>query len=58
MSSAVKHKQRSHRSYRNQIATVEQFQRKQIVKLSQRKALKEQGGFFTRLMGLLKKGDK
>lgn len=34
MSSAVKHKQRSHRSYKNNIATAEHFQNKQILKVS------------------------
>lgn len=58
MSSAKNHKIRSHRSYRNKVSTVERFQKKQIIKNSQQKALKESGNFFTKLMGLFKKGDK
>lgn len=58
MSSAVKHKQRSHRSYKNNIATAEHFQNKQILKVSQQKVMKEKSNFFTKLMGLFKKGDK
>ena len=58
MSSAVKHKQRSHRSYKNNIATAEHFQNKQILKVSRQKVMKEKSNFFTKLMGLFKKGDK
>lgn len=58
MSSAKKHKIRSHRSYRNSVSTAEHFQRKQFVKSAQKKNMKEQKNFFTKLMGLLKKGDK
>lgn len=58
MSSAKKHKQRSHRSYRNKIATAEHFQNKQILKMSQQKVMKEKSNLFTKLMGLFKKGDK
>lgn len=58
MSSAVKHKQRSHRSYRNKVATTEHFQNKQILKMSQQKVMKEKSNLFTELMGLFKKGDK
>lgn len=42
MSSAKKHKQRSHRSYRNNIATAEHFQNRQILKVSQQKVMKEE----------------
>lgn len=61
MSSAKKHKQRSHRSYRsyrNSVATAEHFQNRQILKVSQQKAMKEKSNLFTKLMGLFKKGDK
>lgn len=58
MSSAVKHKQRSHRSYRNSVATAEHFRNKQILKVSQQKVMKEKSDLFTKLMGLFKKGDK
>lgn len=58
MSSAKKHKQRSHRSYRNNIATAEHFQNRQILKVSQQKAMKEKSNLFTKLMGLFKKGEK
>ena len=55
MSSAKKHKQRSHRSYRNSVATAEHFQNRQILKVSQQKAMKEKSNLFTKLMGLLQK---
>lgn len=58
MSSAKNHRIRSHRSYRNKVSTAEQFQRKQFVKSTQKKTMKQQGNFFTKLMGLFKKGDK
>ena len=58
MSSAKKHKQRSHRSYRNSVATAEHFQNKQILKVSQQKVMKEKSNLFTKLMGLFKKGEK
>ena len=58
MSSAKKHKQRSHRSYRNNVATAEHFQNRQILKVSQQKVMKEQGNFFARLFSKFKKGDK
>lgn len=58
MSSAKKHKQRSHRSYRNSVATAEHFQNRQILKVSQQKAMKEKRNLFTKLMGLFKKGEK
>ena len=58
MSSAKKHKQRSHRSNRNNLATAEHFQNRQILKVSQQKAMKEKSNLFTKLMGLFKKGDK
>lgn len=61
MSSAKKHKQRSHRSYRsyrNNVATAEHFQNRQILKVSQQKAMKEKSNLLTKLMGLFKKGDK
>lgn len=58
MSSAKKHKQRSHRSYRNSVATAEYFQNRQILKVSQQKVMKEKINLFTKLMGLFKKGDK
>lgn len=61
MSSAKKHKQRSHRSYRsyrNSVATAEHFQNRQILKVSQQKAMKEKSNLFTKLMSLFKKGDK
>ena len=53
-----KHKQRSHRSYRNNVATAEHFQNKQILKVSQQKVMKEKKQSFTKLMGLFKKGEK
>ena len=61
MSSAKKHTQRRHRSYRsyrNNVATAEHFQNKQILKVSQQKVMKEKSNLFTKLMGLFKKGDK
>lgn len=58
MSSAKKHKQRSHRSYRNNVAIAEHFQNRQVLKVSQQNVMKEKGNFFTKLMGLFKKGDK
>lgn len=58
MSSAKNHKIRSQRSYRNRVATAENFQRKAVMKVSQQKVMKEKGNFFTKLMGLIKKGDK
>lgn len=51
MSSAKKHKQRSHRSYRNSVATAEHFQNRQILKVSQQKAMKEKSNLLP-----LKKG--
>ena len=57
MSSAVKHKQRSHRNYRNNVATAEHFQNIYQMVLQQ-KAMKEKSNLFTKLMGLFKKGDK
>ena len=53
MSSAKNHRIRSHR-----VSTAEQFQRRQYVKGSQKKVMKERKGFFAKLMGLFKKGDK
>ncbi|MGF0017513.1 hypothetical protein [Sporofaciens sp. SGI.106] len=58
MSSAKNHRIRSHRSYRNKVSTAEHFQKKQLVKKSQQKVLKEQSNLFTKMMGLFKKGDK
>lgn len=58
MSSAMKHKQRSHRSYRNQVSTAEYFQSRQLVKTASGNMIKQQSSFFTKLMGLFKKGDK
>lgn len=58
MSSAKNHRIRSHRSYRNRVSTAEQFQRRQYVKGSQKKVMEEHKGFFAKLMGLFKKGDK
>ena len=46
MSSAKKHKQRSHRSYRNNVATAEHFQNKQILKVSQQKVMKEKSMLY------------
>lgn len=46
MSSAKKHKQRSHRSYRNSVATAEHFQNRQILKVSQQKAMKKRAIFL------------
>lgn len=58
MSSAKNHRIRSHRSHRNKVSTAEQFQRKQFVKAASKQVMKEKDNFFTRLMGLFKKGDK
>lgn len=58
MSSAKNHRIRSHRSYRNKVSSAEQFQRKQYMKASTKQVMKEKGNFFTKLMGLMKKGDK
>lgn len=58
MSSARNHRIRSHRSYRNKVSTAEYFQRRQLVKTTQKKVMKEKSNFFTKLMGLFKKGDK
>lgn len=58
MSSAKNHRIRSHRSYRNKVSTAEQFQQKQCVKAASKQVMKGKGNFFTRLMGLFKKGDK
>lgn len=58
MSSAKNHKIRSQRSYRNRVATAEQFQRKSVMRVSQQKVMKEKGSFFTRLFSKFKKGDK
>lgn len=58
MSSVKKHKQRSHRSYRNNVATAEHFQNRQVLTVSQQNVMKEKGNLFTKLMGLFKKGDK
>lgn len=41
-----------------QVSTAEQFQRKQHVKAASKQVMKDKGNFFTRLMGLFKKGDK
>lgn len=57
MSSARNHRIRSHKSYRKQVSTAEHFQNKQLAKFSQQKLLTGEN-FFTRLMGLFKKGDK
>lgn len=48
----------SHRSYRNNVATAEHFQNRQVLKVSQQNVMKEKGNLFTKLMGLFKKGDK
>lgn len=58
MSSAKNHRIRSHRSYRNKVSTAENFQRKQYVKAVSKQVMKGKSNFFTRLMGMLKKGDK
>lgn len=58
MSSARNHRIRSHRSYKNRVATLEQFQRHQLVKTSTRKQMNETKSFFAKLMGLFKRGDK
>lgn len=58
MSSARNHRIRSHRSYKNKVSTAEHFQNRNFVKTTQKKAMKEKSNFFTKLMGLLKKGDK
>ena len=58
MSSAKNHKIRSQRSYRNRVSSAEQFQRRTVMKVSQQKVMKEKGNFFTKMMGLFKKGDK
>lgn len=58
MSSAKNHRIRSHRNYRNRVSTAEQFQRRQYAKVSQKKVMEEHKGFFAKLMGLFKKGDK
>lgn len=58
MSSAKNHRIRSHRSYRNKVSTAENFQRKQYVKAASKQVMKGKSNFFTRLMGMLKKGDK
>lgn len=58
MSSARNHRIRSHRSYRNRVSTAENFQRKQYVKAASKQVMKSKGNFFTRLMGMFKKGDK
>ena len=43
---------------RKKVSTAEQFQRRQYVKGSQKKIMEEHKGFFAKLMGLFKKGDK
>lgn len=58
MSSARNHRIRSHRSYRNKVSTAEHFQRKQMVKAASKQAMNAKSNFFTKLMGLFKKGDK
>lgn len=58
MSSAKKHKQRSHRSYKNNVTIAEHFHNRQILKVSQQNVMKEKGNLFTKLMGLFKKGEK
>lgn len=58
MSSARNHRIRSHRSYKNRVSTLEQFQRHQLVKTSTKKYMNEKNSFFAKLMGLFKKGDK
>jgi hypothetical protein len=58
MSSAKNHRIRSHRSYRNKVSTAENFQHKQYVKAVSKQVMKGKSNFFTRLMGMLKKGDK
>lgn len=58
MSSAKKHKQRSHRNYKSNVTTAKHFQNRQVLKVSQQNVMKEKGNLFTKLMGLFKKGDK
>jgi len=58
MSSAKNHRIRSRCSYRNKISTAEHFQTKQYMKAAQKKTMKQQGNFFTKVMGMFKKGDK
>lgn len=41
-----------------EVATAEHFQNRQILKVSQQKAMKEKSNLFTKLMGLFKKGEK
>ncbi len=58
MSSAKNHRIRSHRSYRNKVSSAEYFQNKQYARAAQKEIMKQQGSFFTKVMGLFKKGDK
>lgn len=60
MSSAKNHRIRSHRNHRSNIATVEHFQNKQLVKMSQKVVAKKQRNAFHNLLINLfrKKGDK
>lgn len=58
MSSARNHRIRSHRSYKNKVSAMEQFQRNQVIKAATKKAMKEKGNLFTKFLGLLKKGKK
>lgn len=58
MSSAKNHKIRSHRSYKSKAAMLNNFQRSQLIKTASVKAMKEKSSLFTKLMGMLKKGDK
>lgn len=58
MSSAKNHRIRSRKSYKHSAHTAEQFQQKQVMKATSKKAMQEKSSFFTTFMGLLKKGER
>jgi hypothetical protein len=58
MSSAKNHKIRSHRSYRNKAAMLNNFQRTNYMKQTTKKTMQEKKSFFATLMGMFKKGEK
>lgn len=58
MSSAKNHRIRSHRGYKNLVSAAEQFQRRQVIKATNKKVMQEKSSFFSKFMGLLKKGER
>lgn len=60
MATATKHKERSRRSYRQNKANLQGFQRTTFAKANQKKQAKENKSLFSKLLGNFRKtkGDK